>query len=261
MDTAHGNESIFAGSYGWASAGRFDHAQSQLRRFFNPIGGHAFHRESYSYAAAQVLLPRIVAPMDVLETGHTDWATLAAHTRLFVTFGAVPKKNAQLSPGGAVEHRVRDGLAGLSAAGRRFVNFSPVAADLDVPAASAEWIALRPGADTAVMLALACGIMKAGRHDEAFLAAHCVGFDRWRAYLLGEDGGRPKDAAWADPIAGVAPARLRALAVEMAGTRTMVNASWALQRAEQGEQPYWALVGLAAVLGRTGWHASPTCAS
>ena len=30
-----GNSSIFAGSYGWASAGRFHHAKSQLNRFFN----------------------------------------------------------------------------------------------------------------------------------------------------------------------------------------------------------------------------------
>jgi biotin/methionine sulfoxide reductase len=29
----HGNEAIFAGSYGWASAGRFHHAQSQIPRF------------------------------------------------------------------------------------------------------------------------------------------------------------------------------------------------------------------------------------
>jgi biotin/methionine sulfoxide reductase len=31
--TGHGNEAIFGGSYGWASAGRFHHAQSQLHRF------------------------------------------------------------------------------------------------------------------------------------------------------------------------------------------------------------------------------------
>ena len=31
----HGNAAIYAGSYGWASAGRFHHAQSQLRRFMN----------------------------------------------------------------------------------------------------------------------------------------------------------------------------------------------------------------------------------
>ena len=38
IDT-HGNESIFAGSYGWASAGRFHHAQGHLKRFLNIMGG------------------------------------------------------------------------------------------------------------------------------------------------------------------------------------------------------------------------------
>ena len=35
----HGNEAIFAGSYGWASAGRFHQAQTQLHRFLNQLGG------------------------------------------------------------------------------------------------------------------------------------------------------------------------------------------------------------------------------
>ena len=38
--TAHGNTAIFGGSYGWASAGRFHHAQSQLHRFLNCTGGY-----------------------------------------------------------------------------------------------------------------------------------------------------------------------------------------------------------------------------
>ena len=36
----HGNGSIFGGSYGWASAGRFHHALSQLHRFLNVNGGY-----------------------------------------------------------------------------------------------------------------------------------------------------------------------------------------------------------------------------
>ena len=31
--TTYGNQAIYAGSYGWASAGRFHHAQSQVHRF------------------------------------------------------------------------------------------------------------------------------------------------------------------------------------------------------------------------------------
>src|SRR5262249_47534534 len=38
----------------------------------------------------------------------------------------------------------------------------------------------------------------------------------------------------------------------MARTRTMVTASWVLQRAHHGEQPYWAVVLLAAALGQIG---------
>ncbi|MEM9350501.1 MAG: molybdopterin-dependent oxidoreductase, partial [Pseudomonadota bacterium] len=32
-------EAVYAGSYGWASAGRFHHAQSQLKRFLNTQKG------------------------------------------------------------------------------------------------------------------------------------------------------------------------------------------------------------------------------
>lgn len=47
----HGNESIFAGSYGWASAGRFHHAQGHLKRFLNLLGGFTKSVNTYSLAA------------------------------------------------------------------------------------------------------------------------------------------------------------------------------------------------------------------
>ena len=47
----HGNEAIFAGCYGWASAGRFHHAKSQLHRFMNCVGGATVSRDTYSFAA------------------------------------------------------------------------------------------------------------------------------------------------------------------------------------------------------------------
>ncbi len=45
---------------------------------------------------------------------------------------------------------------------------------------------------------------------------------------------------------------IRALARQMAAARTMLTASWSLQRADHGEQPYWALVLLTACLGQIG---------
>jgi biotin/methionine sulfoxide reductase len=51
----HGNQAIFGGSYGWASAGIFHQSQSQLHRFLNLIGGFTAHRNSYSIGASLVL--------------------------------------------------------------------------------------------------------------------------------------------------------------------------------------------------------------
>src|SRR5690606_12471708 len=106
----HGNEAIFGGSYGWASAGRFHHAQSQIHRFLNMTGGYVRHMDSYSLGAARALMPHIVASMDDLNASHTSWDVMAANTKLFVTFGGVPAKNAEISNGGVGEHRVRRGL-------------------------------------------------------------------------------------------------------------------------------------------------------
>ena len=61
----YGNGAIFAGSYGWASAGRFHHAQSQLKRFLNCIGGYTSSVNTYSFAAAEVVVPQQLAQLRI----------------------------------------------------------------------------------------------------------------------------------------------------------------------------------------------------
>ena len=57
----HGCEAIFGGSYGWSSAGRFHHAQSQVHRFLNTaLGGYVRSVNTYSAGAAAVILPHIL---------------------------------------------------------------------------------------------------------------------------------------------------------------------------------------------------------
>ncbi len=38
----------------------------------------------------------------------------------------------------------------------------------------------------------------------------------------------------------------------MAKARTMITVSWSIQRADHGEQPYWAAIALATLLGQIG---------
>jgi biotin/methionine sulfoxide reductase len=247
----HGNEAIYGGSYGWASAGRFHHAQSQVHRFLNGLGGYVRHVDSYSLGAARALMPYLVASMDELVASHTDWDTLAAHTQIFLSFGGVPAKNAQIAVGGTAEHRVRSGLAKMRQAGVRFINVSPVRDDIDT-GGEVEWWPIRPNTDTALLLALAYTLRVRGLHDRAFLQTHCVGFEVFERYVMGDTDGQPKTPAWAAAITGLPADDIEQLALDLSANRAMLNMAWALQRAHHGEQPFWALVTVAAMLGQIG---------
>jgi biotin/methionine sulfoxide reductase len=245
VKAAHTNRAIFGGSYGWSSAGRFHHAQSQVHRFLNSIGGYVRHQDSYSLGAARVLMPHIVAPMDELMSMHTSWDLLAEHCKLFVTFGGVPRKNSQINAGGATLHHVKGGLFGMREEGVRFVNVTPTAEDLDTGGA-VEWLAIRPNTDAAMMLALCHVLLTENLHDRAFLDRCTVGFEKLAPYL------KDKTPEWAEGICSIPAFRIRSLAREMAATRTTVSINWSLQRSHHGEQPFWALVTLACMLGQIG---------
>jgi biotin/methionine sulfoxide reductase len=249
---AHGNTSIFGGSYGWSSAGRFHHAQSQVHRFLNSIGGYVRHVDSYSLGAGRALMPHIVATMEQLMITHTAWDVMEAHTELFVAFGGVPWKNAQIAAGGPSDHRLRPALTRMAKRGVRFVNISPIKDNLEADSVEAEWIAIRPNTDTALMLALAHTLLAENLHDTAFLDRYCTDFTPFADYLLGKTDGQPKTAAWAAAITEVPADRIKTLAREMAQRRTMLNIAWALQRAHHGEHAFWSLVTLAAMLGQIG---------
>jgi biotin/methionine sulfoxide reductase len=247
----HGNEAIFGGSYGWASAGRFHHSVGQLHRFLNTLGGYVRSVDSYSLGAGRVLLPHIVAPMDTVLAASDDWDLLAEHTRLIVSFGGMPHKSAQIDPGGAGRHRLRGGMEQLASRGVRVINIGPCSADVE-QGANVEWLPIRPNTDTAMMLALAHGVIIDGRQDSAFLRTHCAGYEKFEAYVLGRIDGTPKDASWAARITGASAERIRALSKEIGVERTLLTATWSLQRSHHGEQPFWCVIALASMLGQIG---------
>ncbi len=247
----HGNEAIFAGSYGWASAGRFHHAPSQIHRFLNCIGGYVRSRDTYSFAAAEVMMPHILGGVREFIYPGTSWRSVVANTELFVAFGGVPLKNGQISQGGCGRHRQRQAMQEATAAGISFVNISPIRDDV-MAEAKAEWLAARPGSDVAIILGLCHTLLVEGLHDEAFLARYTVGFERFRAYVMGESDGQPKTVEWAAERSSLDAEVLRQLARRMAGSRSIVSFSWSLTRQDHGEQALWAGFTLAAMLGQIG---------
>lgn len=246
----HGNEAIYAGCSGWASAGRLHHAPTLIRRFLGLFGGYVDKRGNHSFGAALGTMPYVVGRGDIPEMV-ARWPSILASTRLVVLFGGAHPKNMQVGSGGAVEHGDRDAFAQAARAGIRFVNVSPSRENL--PAAlGAEWLSLRPNTDTALMLGLAHTLASEGLHDCTFLRTYVEGYERFEDYLFGRDGGTVRDAAWAARVTGVPADAIVALARRMAQTRTLVALSWSSQRVEHGEHAVWAVVALAAMLGQIG---------
>ncbi|MEO1548952.1 MAG: molybdopterin-dependent oxidoreductase [Pseudomonadota bacterium] len=249
--STHGNGAIFGGSYGWASAGRFHHSQSQLHRFLNCTGGYVASYGSYSTACAMAIMPHVfgVDFMKFVYEHQDGWDTIAAHTRTLVMFGGINPKNSQVSMGGVTEHESEDWLRRFVEAGIDCVNIGPQRTDAPP---GCRWLPTKPGSDTALMMGLAHTLWTEGLADHGFLERCTVGFERFLPYLLGEVDGQPKSPAWAAPLCGVPEGEILALARKMAAERTFITVAWSLQRAQHGEQPYWMSVVLAAMLGHIG---------
>ncbi len=250
--TEFGNQAIFGGSYGWSSAGRFHHAQSQVHRFLNCLGGYTCSVNTYSSAAGEVICPHVFGDINTASFLGTTWDVLAEHCDFFLAFGGVWLKNGQVHSGGFGRHQLRGHLQACRDAGVAFVSVSPERDDLSRHYGG-DWLAARPNSDVALMLGLAHELERLGRTDDAFLDQYCVGFERFRPYLLGQTDGQPKTAAWAAEKTGLPAETIRALARRLADAkRPFIATSWSLQRARFGEQPYWMTVVLAAMLGQIG---------
>jgi len=252
VQQAHGLEAIFGGSYGWSSAGRFHHAQSQVHRFLNTaLGGYVRSVNSYSAGASAVILPHILGPMDEVARRNVTWEQIVEHGDVVLAFGGMALRNSRVASGGISRHVERDSMRQAAERGCRFVNVSPLRPDLPTEARP-EWLPARPGTDTALMLGLVHTLVSEGRHDRGFLAAFCEGWPTFEDYLMGRADGQPKTAAWAAAICGLPQAQIVALARSLPGKRVLVVVSHSLQRAEHGEQPVWMGAVLAAALGQIG---------
>ena len=246
-----GNSSIFGGSYGWASAGRFHHAQSQLHRFLNCIGGYTKSKFTYSFAAAEAMVPHILGSYRTYLDTCTSWDSIRENTELFICFGGVPLKNGQICQGGTGHHYQRENLIAAGEANVDFVNISPIKSDLIDQVGGAWWPA-RPNTDVAILLGIAHTLQSEGLSDQSFLDQYTQGFEEFRAYLMGETDGVPKTAEWAAEISELSAQAIRELAVQMAKKRTMISVSWSLTRQDHGEQAFWAAITVAAMLGQIG---------
>ncbi len=246
-----GNEAIFGGSYGWASAGRFHHSQSQLHRFLNSIGGYVSSYASYSTGAAQAIIPHVLGlNFHKVTWGEINsWKLIEKHTDNLIIFGGINPKNSQVSMGGSTEHDVSNHFKNFKQLQKNMVSISP---QQDDSPKETNWLPIIPGTDMALMLAIAYVLETEQLANKMFLNTHSSGYELFKKYFLGEDGHSAKTPEWASQETGIDASTIIALARNMASGRTLICVSWSLQRARYGEHPFWMACVLAAMLGQIG---------
>jgi len=77
-----------------------------------------------------------------------------------------------------------------------------------------KWFAPKPTTSVAMAMAIAYVWIKEDLYDKEYVKTHTVGFDAWKAYLLGEEDGVAKTPEWQEKETGVPAKDVRALARE-----------------------------------------------
>ncbi len=86
------------------------------------------------------------------------------------------------------------------------------------------WFGPRPGSDTALAMAIAYTWIDEGTYDKEYIANRTIGFEEFRAYIMGEsDDMYPKTPEWAEAQSGIPARKIRALAREWAQKRTCLS--------------------------------------
>jgi molybdopterin guanine dinucleotide-containing S/N-oxide reductase-like protein len=87
-----------------------------------------------------------------------------------------------------------------------------------------KWLAPRPGTSNALALAIAYVWIDESLYDKKYVDTLTIGFDEWKAHIMGEDGTQPKTPEWAEVECGIEAHVIRALARKWGKTKTYLSA-------------------------------------
>ncbi|MFX1552239.1 MAG: molybdopterin-dependent oxidoreductase, partial [Promethearchaeota archaeon] len=204
------------------------------------IGGYTRMWGAPSYEGA---LFASMATYGTIMTGNAREDLL--NSKLIIMWGWNPA-NTIWDPGTALI------LAKAREKGIKIIAIDPIFTDSAAVLAE-EWIPIRPGTDTAMLIAMTYVIITENLHDQDFIDKYTVGFDKYKNYVLGIEDKNPKTPEWAEKITKVPARRISNLAREYATKKPgALIAGWGPARTMFGEQYSRAANVLCAITGNIG---------
>ncbi len=222
--TAHGAESVLPYSYG-GTLGLLQ-GEGMAARFFNQMGASKLARTICSEAGFEGYIYTIGAA-EGMET------EAFAHARLILIWGSnTLTSNLHLWPF----------IAEAQKAGARVIVIDP--AETRTARAADEWLAIRPGTDGALALAMMHVIITEALHDADYVARYTLGFDALAARVAEWTPAR------AAAITGIPAERIRTLAREYATAQpAAIRVNYGMQRHYGGGMAMRTIACLPALIG------------
>lgn len=237
----YGNPSIFlAGGGGYLGA--LHSGPRAIARLLSMFGGYT---TSYGNISSEGPVWAVMASYGDIMVGNSREDLL--NSRLIIMWGWDPVR--MISGTDAVYNLIKAKEAGI-----RIISVDPRYHDSAALLAD-QWIPIRPGTDTAMMVSMAYVIIKENLHDKKFLDKYTVGFDKFSDYVLGIEDGIKKTPAWAEAITGVPALTIERLAREYATTKpSALMDCQGPARSAMGEQYNRCAITLTAMTGNIGRH-------
>jgi anaerobic dimethyl sulfoxide reductase subunit A len=201
----YGNEAIFL-AVGGGYLAALHSGGLAASRLLGQFGGYVTH---YGNISSEGAVWASLTTYGSVMVGHSREDMLNA--RLIILWGWDPAR--MISGTNTMYHLIK-----AKENGARVIAVDPRYHDTAATVAH-EWVPIRPGTDTAVMVAMANVMIREDLQDQSFLDKYTVGFERFKAYVMGQEDGIEKTPGWAAEISGVSAATIERLARAYATTK------------------------------------------
>jgi len=242
----YGNEGIFLATGGGYLAG-LHNGGFAAQRLMNLFGGCVTH---YGNISSEGAVWASLTQYGSVMVGHSREDML--NSKLIILWGWDPAR--MISGTNTMYHliKARENGARVIAVDPRYHDTAATVAD--------EWIPIRPGTDTAMMVAMANVMISENLQDQPFLDKYTVGLDKFKEYVLGQEDGVEKTPQWAAEICGVEADVIVRLAREYASTKpAALMDCQGPARSAMGEQYNRCAATLSAMTGNVGRAGGSAC--